>query len=62
MVQKGLILLVCQNSALNMMITEFKKYIEGKILAFDDKVTFEDIIAKQVHQQLIDTEITLKRP
>jgi hypothetical protein len=51
----------CSNY-LNMMITEFKNYIDVKTLAFDDKITFEDVIAKQVHQQLIDTEITLKRP
>jgi hypothetical protein len=46
---------------LNMMIIEFKKYIDVKTLTFDDKITFEDIIAKQVYQQLVDTEMTLKK-
>jgi len=44
-----------------MMINAFKKYIDVKKLTFDDKITFEDIIAKQVYQQLVDTEMTLKK-
>ena len=50
----------CSNF-LNMMITDFKKYIDVKMLSFDDKITFEEVIAQQVHQQLIDTEMTLKK-
>ncbi|CAF5121023.1 unnamed protein product [Rotaria sp. Silwood1] len=50
----------CSNE-INMMITEFKNHIDVKTLTFNDKITFEDIIAKQVHQQLIDTEMTLKK-
>jgi hypothetical protein len=50
----------CSNH-LNMMITEFKKYIDVKTFTFDDKITFENVIAKQVHQHLIDTEKTLKK-
>ncbi len=46
---------------LNMMIAEFKTHIDVKKLTFNDKITFEDFIAKQVCQQLIDTEMTLKR-
>jgi hypothetical protein len=46
---------------LNMMITDFKKYIDVKMLTFDDKITFEEVIARQVYQQLIDTEMTLKK-
>ncbi|CAF0961738.1 unnamed protein product [Adineta steineri] len=50
----------CSNH-LNMMITEFKKYIDVKVLTFDDKITFENVITKQVYQRLIDTEMTLKK-
>ncbi|CAF1228106.1 unnamed protein product [Adineta steineri] len=50
----------CSNH-LNMMITEFKKYIDVKALTFDDKITFENIITRQVCQRLIDTEMTLKK-
>lgn len=49
------------SSSLNMMITEFEKYIELKILVFDENINFEKIITKRVHQQLIDTEITMKK-
>jgi len=49
----------CSNHV-NMMITDFKNYIDVKSLTFNDTITFDDIIAKQVHQQLIDTEMTLK--
>ncbi|CAF1111994.1 unnamed protein product [Adineta steineri] len=41
----------CSNH-LNMMITEFKNYIDVKVLTFDDKITFENVITKQVCQQL----------
>ncbi|CAF0961776.1 unnamed protein product [Adineta steineri] len=50
----------CSNH-LNMMITEFKNYIDVKVLNFDDKITFENIITRQVCQRLIDTEMTLKK-
>jgi hypothetical protein len=46
---------------LNMMIAEFKRYIDVTTLTFDHKITFEDVITKQVYRQLIDTEMTLKR-
>jgi len=52
--------LPCAN-LLNMMITEFKTHIDVKILTFDDRITFEDVIARQVQQQLIDTEMTFRR-
>jgi hypothetical protein len=52
--------LPCSNH-LNMMITEFKKYIDVKTLTFDDRITLEDVITAQVCQQLIDTEITLRK-
>ena len=50
----------CSNY-LNMMITDFKQYIDVKPLTFDDKISFESVIAKQVYQQLSDTEMTLKK-
>ncbi|CAF3832248.1 unnamed protein product [Rotaria magnacalcarata] len=53
-------ILPCSNE-INMMIGEFKKHIEVKTLAFNDKITFEGAIAKQVLEHLIDTEITLKK-
>jgi hypothetical protein len=43
------------------MIAEFEKYIDVKTLTFDKKITFEDVIAKQIQQQLIDTEMTLRK-
>lgn len=48
------------SSSLNMMISEFQKYIEVKTLKFR-KTCFEKIIYTRVHQQLIDTEMTLKK-
>jgi hypothetical protein len=48
------------SDSLNLMISEFKKYINVKTLTFDDKITFEDVIVKQVQQQLIDTEMIVK--
>ncbi len=43
------------------MIAEFEKYIDVKTLIFDKKITFEDVIAKQIQQQLIDTEMRLRK-
>jgi hypothetical protein len=53
-------ILLC-SKFLNMMIGEFKKYIEVKTLAFGEEISFEAVIARQVHQQLTDTEMTLKK-
>jgi hypothetical protein len=50
----------CSNS-LNMIITEFKRYIDVKMLTFDGKITFEGVIAKQVYQQLVGTEMTFEQ-
>ncbi|CAF2896591.1 unnamed protein product [Rotaria sp. Silwood2] len=48
------------SSSLNMMISEFQKHIEVKTLKFSE-ISFENIITTRVHQQLIDTEMTLKK-
>jgi hypothetical protein len=52
--------LLC-SKLLNMMIGEFKKYIEVETLVFGEEISFEAIIARQVHQQLTDTEMTVKK-
>jgi hypothetical protein len=44
-----------------MIITEFKRYIDVKMLTFDGKITFEGVIAKQVYQQLVGTEMTFEK-
>ena len=43
--------------SLNMMISDFQKHIEVKSLKFDD----EEVVTRCIRQQLIDTEMTLKR-
>ncbi|CAM4956782.1 unnamed protein product [Rotaria socialis] len=53
-------ILPCSNE-INMMIAEFKNHIDLKISTFNDKITFEDAIAKHVFEQLKDTEMTLKK-
>lgn len=55
----GYNVLLC-SSSLNMMISEFQKYIDLKILKLDE-ISFEKIINTRIHQQLIDTEMTLKK-